>query len=118
VFVAGYVLLALVYASLLLPGLPAAAVIAIVILHGAYYAATDGVLAAAASAILPSGLRGSGLAILGTGSSVGALVAAVVFGQLWGRTDEYTTAVVCFGAGLAIALAVAVVTLSRAVARA
>ena len=38
-------------------------------LLGGYYAATDGVLAALASGILPSAPRGSGLALLATATA-------------------------------------------------
>src|SRR5262249_44364344 len=59
VFVGGYVLLLGVYALLLTAG-SGFAIALLLVLFGAYYAATDGVLAAAATAILPEHVRGSG----------------------------------------------------------
>ena len=52
-------------------------------LLGGYYAATDGVLMALASAVVPEELRGSGLALVRTVTSVARLVASVAFGALW-----------------------------------
>ncbi len=83
VFVGGYVLLALVYTSLLLPALGTFALIGYLLLFGAYYAATDGVLMALASAVLPVDLRTSGLALLTTATSLARLFASVLFGVLW-----------------------------------
>jgi MFS family permease len=87
VFVGGYLVLAVVYASLLLPGLGSLQVVVTLGLLGAYYAMTDGVLAALASGVLPPEVRGSGLGILGTATSVARLVASVVFGLLWTLWD-------------------------------
>jgi MFS family permease len=83
VFVGGYVLLAVVYTSLLLPSLGTFALIGYLLLFGAYYAATDGVLMALASAVLPVDLRTSGLALLTTATSLARLFASVLFGVLW-----------------------------------
>ena len=52
-------------------------------LLGTYYAATDGVLMAMASAVIPAELRTSGLAWLTTVTVGAKLVASVVFGLLW-----------------------------------
>ncbi|MGH3648178.1 MAG: MFS transporter, partial [Micromonosporaceae bacterium] len=78
VFLAGQV--ALLAACLLLLGPVGGAplVVACLVLHGAYYAATDGVLMALSSATLPERLRSSGLALLGTGQALGRLVASVL----------------------------------------
>lgn len=83
IFVAGYGLLALVYALLLLPNLPQTMSLGILFLMGFYYAATDGVLAALASAILPEQWRTTGLAILTTGTSLARLFASLGYGALW-----------------------------------
>jgi MFS family permease len=83
VFVAGYGLLVLVYGLLLLPGLPQTLSLGILLLMGLYYAATDGVLAALASAILPEQWRTTGLAILSTGTSLARLFASLAYGALW-----------------------------------
>ncbi len=63
VFVAGYVMLLACYGLLLGPFGPYTFV-ALLPMLGAYYAATDGVLAAAASAVLPDHARGTGLALI------------------------------------------------------
>ena len=52
-------------------------------LLGSYYAATDGVLMALGSAVVPDEVRGSGLALLGTTTSVARLIASVAFGAVW-----------------------------------
>ena len=52
-------------------------------LVGASYAATDGVLAALASATLDEEARGSGLAVLTTATNLSRFVASVGFGALW-----------------------------------
>lgn len=53
VFAGGYGALLVVYSALFVPDLGGAAIVLYVALLGAYYAATDGVLMAAASAELP-----------------------------------------------------------------
>ena len=52
-------------------------------LLGAYYAATDGVMAAMVSATVEPELRTSGLSLLKTATSVSRLVSSVFFGLLW-----------------------------------
>jgi MFS family permease len=83
VFVLGYALLASVYVVLLSPlgGWPLLA-LALGLL-GTYYAATDGVLMALGSTVIPDGVRGSGLALLGTATSLARLFASIAFGGLW-----------------------------------
>ena len=117
VFVGGYVLLLLVYTSLLVPTKGIAVLLLYLVLFGAYYAATDGVLMALASAVLPSQLRASGLALLVTTTSIGRLLASVVFGALW-TWFGLDAAVVAFAAGLALAMSVTALALMRASARA
>ena len=68
--------------------------------------ATDGVLAAMGSAILPAPLVGSGLALLATATNVARLLASVFFGVVWQLTG-LTTAILVFGVGLLLALVVA-----------
>ena len=104
VYVGGYGLLVPVYACLWFSGIGPAGVIVCVTLLGAFYAATDGVLAAMASAILPDEAQGTGLATLVTATSTGRLVASVVFGALW-TGFGYETAVVAFAGALLVALA-------------
>jgi MFS family permease len=83
VFLAGYGLLALVYGLLLLPGLSQTWSLGVLLLLGLYYAATDGVLAALASAMLPEQWRTTGLAIMTTGTGLARLLASLGYGALW-----------------------------------
>ena len=82
VLVAGYAILAALYALLLLGGRGWATVGASVVLLGACYASTDGVLMALASPLLPAELRTSGLALLTTFTTVARLLASVAFGAI------------------------------------
>jgi MFS family permease len=112
VLIGGYALLLGVYAALLLPLSGWLVLVVALGLLGAYYAATDGVLMALGSAVVPDELRGSGLALLGTASSVARLVASLLFGALWTLwgTD---VAVIWFGVGLLAAIALASLLLAR-----
>ncbi|HEV8636755.1 MAG TPA: MFS transporter [Chloroflexota bacterium] len=112
VFVGGYALLLSVYGALLQPGLGTGGLVACVLLFGAYYAATDGVLMALASVVLPTGLRTSGLGLLTTATSLARLLASLLFGALWTWWGP-ETAVLLHLLGLAAALALTVVVLVR-----
>src|SRR5207248_3847812 len=76
------------------------------LLLGAHYAATDGVLMALASEVVPAPVRGSGLALLTTGTAVARLVAAVGFGALWTWVGLQSASLV-FTAGLFLAICLA-----------
>jgi hypothetical protein len=113
VFVAGHVLLLLMDALLWTSGQGTAMAVCCLVLFGAFYAATDGVLAATASAMLPPTLRSSGLALLGTATSLARLLSSLAFGLLWTVVDV-GTAIAVFGGGLVIALGVAALVLRTA----
>ena len=113
VFVAGYVPLLAAYGLLLLPSGGSPEIALFLALLGLYYAATDGVLMALASASLPPALRGSGLAMLVTATSVGRLFASILFGTIWTWTDV-ETAIAVYAVGLVAAMAVAAAALRRA----
>ncbi len=83
VFLAGHVLAAAVCGLLFLPTVSMASIAVTLALFGGYYAATDGVLVAMASAIVDPAQRTSGLALLTTATSLSRLVSSVVFGALW-----------------------------------
>lgn len=102
VLMAGYAFLLIVYLLLLVPDLPSWALLASVPLLGAYYAATDGVLMALSSAILPPSLYASGLALLASVIGVARLVASVLFGLLWTWIGA-DGALMAFAAGLPVA---------------
>ena len=106
VFLLGYLLLLPVYGCLLLSGIGLGGVVLCTVLLGAFYAATDGVLTAMASAVLPPEVRGTGLATLVTATSVGRLLASVLFGALW-TAFGYETAIAAFVVILVTALATA-----------
>ena len=112
VFVGGYALLLLVYMSLLLPPLGTPALFGYLACFGAYYAATDGVLMALASTVLPPALRASGLALVLTFTSLARLVASIAFGVLW-TAFGLETAVLAFAVGLVMAMALAAIALAR-----
>jgi MFS family permease len=90
VFLGGYALLAVIYGILLSPGMGNNAQYVVVGLLGACYAATDGVLAAMASATLGAELRTSGLALLNTATSLSRLISSVLFGWLWTSSSMRT----------------------------
>ena len=72
---------------------------------GASYAATDGVLAALASATLEEQVRGSGLAVVTTATNLARFVASVGFGALW-TWAGLDTAVIVSGIALVTAILV------------
>lgn len=108
-FLSGH--LALVAALLLIcgPARSAWLAIAALVLHGAFYAATDGVLPAAAGPLLPEHLRASGLALLQTGQALARMVSAVLVGLAWTLWDIRPALLVTTAALLVVTLAAAVV---------
>jgi hypothetical protein len=69
---------------------------------GTYYACTDGVLMAIASARVPADLVTSGLAVVTTVTALGRLLAATTYGALWTWLGAETT-LVLFALGLLVA---------------
>ncbi len=112
-FLAGHVLLLLVYVTLVVSaGGPTRLVLALV-LFGGYYAATDGVLTAMASAALPPRLCGSGLALLVTITNAARLLASVLFGALWQWTGLPNAILLFAGTLLAAIVAASIVRPNR-----
>jgi MFS family permease len=107
VLIFGYLLLLGVYLLLLIPSAGAISLIAVLVMLGTYYAATDGVLMAMGSAHLPESLRGSGLALLGTSTSIARLFASVIFGAVWTWLG-LEAAVALFAGGLVVAMPLAI----------
>ncbi|MFE6739563.1 MFS transporter [Streptomyces tubercidicus] len=104
-FVAGHLVLLCAYGLLLAPfGGGAALVGAVLVLHGAFYAATDGVLAAATADAAPEDARGSGLAVVQTGQTAARFVCSLAFGAAWTAWGD-RTAVLAAAVGLALAAA-------------
>lgn len=113
VVVGGHVALAGVYLLLGTTGGGWLGIIAVLALYGAFYAATEGVLVAAASAVLPEDGRTSGIALLQTGQALAYLVSSVLFAlawQWWGPGPAWYAA----GAVVLLALPVVVVLLRPA----
>jgi MFS family permease len=111
VFLCGFVPLLLAYGLLLVSSFGLLELGIFLILLGAYYAATDGVLMALASTTVPEHLRGSGLALLVTATSLAKLVASIAFGALWAAFDA-RTAVIAFAVALAVTLCLAATALA------
>ncbi len=109
-FLAGHGLLVLAY----LAALPADASVTnlsvCILLLGGYYALTDGVLMALASAMLREDVRGTGMALLTTMTSLGRLAASVGFGAVWAGYGP-TPALMWFGMALVVATIAAAIVL-------
>lgn len=112
VFFAGHVLLIGCYLMLRGAGDGFLTIALILGLLGTYYAATDGVLMAMASAVIPAGLRSSGLAWLTTATVAAKFTASVTFGKVYGWYGP-TQALTVFLVGLLVALPVAFFILFR-----
>ncbi|WP_033438167.1 MFS transporter [Saccharothrix sp. NRRL B-16314] len=106
VFLGGHALLLAVYVLLLVPGTGYVGVGVALLSHGLFYAATDGVLSARVSALVPESLRASGLAVVQTGQALARLVSSVVFGLLL-QFAAFGTAVYAAIAALVVAVAIA-----------
>ena len=103
VFILGHVTLLGVYAMLWLSNGAVFPIAVCVLLLGSYYAMTDGVLAAATTAILAPEVRGAGLAFLGTAVSLSRLTASVLFGWTWTRHGP-TVALSVFASALIVGI--------------
>jgi len=112
VFVGGYAVLIVLYALLIWAPPSMTVLIVVVLLLSAYYAATEGVLMALGSAVLPESVRTTGLAVLTTATALARLASSVVFGAIWMRFGV-KPAVTIFMAGLAIAIVLALMTWPR-----
>jgi MFS family permease len=82
-FILGHVALLLAYGTTLVPGGGIPVLLLALVLLGAFYAATDGVLAALAGQFSPEGGTATGIAGAQTAVAVGRLVSAAGFGVLW-----------------------------------
>ena len=83
VFLIGQGSMVLVYAGIAMLDVGLWTLLLVLLLHGAYYAATDGVVAALISGSTPSEVRASGLAALNTATSLTRLASSVVVGIIW-----------------------------------
>jgi MFS family permease len=104
VFVAGYLVLITLYSLLYFQEhIGTGVLIASLALLGLYYAATEGILMALASAVIPPERRTAGIAIVATGVGAGKLVSSITFGALW-QSIGIAKSVLVFGAAMALAL--------------
>ncbi len=112
VLLGGYAMLFVVYMLILAPAGGWIVLLGALGLLGAYYAATDGVLMAFGSQIVPDEVRGSGLALVGTVTNIGKLIASIAFGALW-TVWGINAAVACFAAALVVMMSLAALLLVR-----
>jgi MFS family permease len=83
VFLLGQGCMVLVYAGVAVLDVGLWTLALVLLLHGAYYAATDGVIAALISGSTPSEVRASGLAALNTATSLTRLAGSILVGVIW-----------------------------------
>ncbi|MFB7495436.1 MFS transporter [Streptomyces sp. NPDC056161] len=105
VFLAGHGALLAAYGLLLTSWHGTALPYAVLALHGGFYAATDGVLMAAASDGVPEALRSSGLAVVQTGQALTRFACSLLFGAawtLWGDRAALAAATVALAACAAV----------------
>ncbi len=103
VFLLGHVLLAAACASVLLAAQHKGFGVLALLLLGAYYACTDGVLMAAVGGWLPANLRASGFAVVTTTTGLARLAESLLFGALW-STWGMAWAIGAFAVGTTFAL--------------
>ncbi|QIX28838.1 MFS transporter [Nocardioides sp. JQ2195] len=83
VLVLGHLALAAAYVGTAAPVSTAWAILAVLAMLGAFYAATDGVVAALAGGLVPGTARASGIASVQTVVALSRLLASFGFGLLW-----------------------------------
>ncbi|WP_329232469.1 MFS transporter [Streptomyces canus] len=105
-FLAGHGVLLLGYGVVLSPRHGVPAVIAVLVLHGTFYAATDGVLAAATAGAVPARHQGAGQALVGTAQALARFGCSLAFGAAWSLWGE-RTALAVTAAALAVSAVVA-----------
>ena len=108
VFVGGHPALLLAYGYAVVPFGGNVTTILCLLLLGAFYAATDGVLAALAGQFTPQGSTASGIAAAQTVVALSRLVASTGFGVLWFALGRGNALIIVISA-LVIAIGVAVV---------
>ncbi|MEU1402460.1 MFS transporter [Streptomyces sp. NPDC005728] len=116
VFLAGHGALLVAYGLLLTSWHGTALPYVVLALHGGFYAATDGVLMAAASEGVPEALRSSGLAVVQTGQALARFACSLLFGAAWTVWGDRAALAGAAGALLACAVFALVVRPEGAVA--
>jgi MFS family permease len=108
VFAGGYAVLAMLYGGLTFSSeLSLPLVLGALTLLGLYYAATEGVLMALASAIVSPAARATGLALIATSIGLGKLLSSLAFGWIW-QAYGAGAAIATFAIGAVVALVVIV----------
>jgi hypothetical protein len=106
VLVGGHLALIAVYSAASGPFTGPVAAVVVLVLLGAFYAATDGVLPALVSRLVAPEARGSGIAAAQTVVAVARFASSVVFGSLWVAVGPQR-ALLLMAALLAVAVPVA-----------
>jgi MFS family permease len=101
VFLGGHVALLAAYGLLLAPSHADGLAFVVLALHGTFYAATDGVLPAAAAGVIPDDLRASGLALIGSGQALARFCCSLAIGAAWTAIGDRAALAVAAG-GLAL----------------
>lgn len=113
IFIGGHVVLTALYLGFLTPYAGSWLRPLTIVLLGLYYAATEGVLMALGSSLVPSRVRSSGLALLTTATAVAQLISSVAFGFAWTQFGLQVTLSVFCG-GLVVAVVVSILTVPGA----
>lgn len=112
-FLFGYCLLVAIYALLLVSqSLSVMLATLCIVMLGLFYAATEGVLMAMASRLIPAGHRTTGLALLLTGIGLGRFMSSLLFGWLW-QTGGTNYALAVFVAACVTTIFISYIVLSR-----
>jgi MFS family permease len=106
VLVAGHLALPACYLLAALPTGGLGGTVAVLVLLGVFYAATDGVLPALVGRLAAGPARGSGIAAAQTAVALARFAASVLFGLLWSGQSR-TSALLLFAALLATAVPIA-----------
>lgn len=106
VFLAGHVVLVVLYAVVGFSSLGLVASLAALSLLGLYYAATDGVVPAMVSRLVAPEIRASGIAFITVVIAVGRMVSAVLYATMF-ETLGVTSAMVVLAISMMVAIGVA-----------
>ena len=109
VFLFGQACMVLVYAGVAALDIGLWTLGLVLLLHGAYYAATDGVIAALVSGATPAEVRASGLAALNTATSLTRLAGSVIAGVIWSWQGPGTVVTIALMAAAATVIVSAIV---------
>lgn len=108
VLVLGHLALAAAYVCVVVPGGGATTTVLPLLLLGAFYATTDGVIAALAGAAVPASVRATGIASAQTVVALARLASSIGFGFLWFLVGpQAALGLVCAVLVLAVPLALA-----------